>query len=103
MRQLAMICLLGVMAVHGLIALAAAIATGNDPIDVFACIAGVFGVPVSLILVVLEIFIIGYLAKTWPRRRDDKRYRFVIWVMGWFVFNGIAVLALSRSAVLCTV
>lgn len=88
--------LLGLLAVQGMAASTAAIATSVDPIGRLACTMGHFAGRGTLLLTIFEA---GIVLLAWPTALRVARR----WIAGWLIYCLVTALAHARSAVLCTV
>ena len=102
-RHRTMIGLLAVMATQALAGSSTAIATSVYQIGRFPCLMGYYGTWSSLGVIALELTIILYLPRLWPRGDTGNLLRFGRWLSLWLSFNLIALLTFMRSSALCTV
>jgi hypothetical protein len=95
--------LLSVMAVQAVAASSTALATSHDSLDAFPCLMGYFGMWVAAAVTVLETVALLFLFRRWSADPLGGRWAFGAWVLVWFAFNAVALLAHLRSTALCTV
>ncbi|MCC7249180.1 MAG: hypothetical protein IT473_11215 [Lysobacter sp.] len=97
---------LGLLAAITLRAAAAAsiaIITSLDVLNDFACLTGIFGIPLTPLFLAVEAGLLYALSKQWPRTSAGRKDRFALWILIWLAFDAIALIAHFRSALMCTV
>jgi len=95
--------LVATLALQTIAASSAAIVTSQDPISTYACLMGVFGMWVSLVIIAVEAAVLLFLYRLWPENSEGKRRGFGSWVLIWLILSSTSLLAHIRSAALCTV
>lgn len=95
--------LLTTMTLRAVAAASIAILTSLDALSDFACLTGIFGVPLTPLFLAVEAGLLYALSKQWPRTAAGRKDRFALWILIWLAFDAIAFIAHLRSALMCTV